>query len=338
MSGIVMEPRVKSLVGLDASRTLRAEVLAMAEAADRDPDARQLLCLLSPRMTEERIEEEWHFLARVLRPEVVGRLSIHVVLADGRSRSFGDVPEALAAKLSRGSAQRERGPGALRLPAPPYAFLVPKLFVYAWLTNRGPVTARWLADTAGCSYPTVAAAVRRMGRAITRRPDRRLELREFPRHEWNRLLTISDEARSTMRFADRAGQPRSVSSLVERLQELRPRGVAIGGVLGARHFHTELDLMGLPRLDVSVHCPERQADVAFVKRLDPALDATSDPAEPARLVVHFVRHRKPLFEPDAAGLPWADPVECLLDLQEAQLEPQAAEFVRALRARDQEAR
>ncbi len=136
----------------------------------------------------------------------------------------------------------------------------------------------------------------------------------------------------------RTGQPRSVSSLVERLQELHPRGVAIGGVLGARHFHAELDLMGLPRLDVSVHCPERQADVAFVKRLDPALDATSDPAEPARLVVHFVRHRKPLFEPDAAGLPWADPVECLLDLQEAQLEPQAAEFVRAMRARDQEAR
>jgi hypothetical protein len=177
-----------------------------------------------------------------------------------------------------------------------------------------------------------------MGRAITRRPDRRLELREFPRHEWSRLLTISDEARSTMRFADRAGQPRSASSLVERLQELRPRGVAIGGVLGARHFHPEFDLMGLPRLDVSVHCPERQADVAFVRRLDPALDATSDPAEPARLVVHFVRHREPLFEPEPGALPWADPAECLLDLHEARLEPQAAEFVRALAARSHEAR
>jgi hypothetical protein len=177
-----------------------------------------------------------------------------------------------------------------------------------------------------------------MGRAITRRPDRRLELREFPRQEWSRLLMISDEARSTMRFADRAGQPRSTSSLAERLQELRPRGVAIGGVLGARHFHPEFDLMGLPRLDVSVHVPERQADVAFVRRLDPALDATSDPAEPARLVVHFVRHREPLFEPEPGALPWADPAECLLDLHEARLEPQAAEFVRALPARSHEAR
>jgi hypothetical protein len=180
--------------------------------------------------------------------------------------------------------------------------------------------------------------VKRFGRTIARRPDRRLELREFPRQEWGRLLATADEARSTLRFADRSGQPRSPSSLLGRLQKLRPSGVAIGGVAGARRHHPELDLMGLPRLDLSVHCPERSADIGFVARLDPGLDVTSDPAEPVRLVVHFVRHREALFEADPGGVPWADPVECLLDLHEARLEAQAAELVRALRARVQEGR
>ena len=139
-----------------------------------------------------------------------------------------------------------------------------------------------------------------------------------------------------MRFADRSGQPRSASSLAERLRELRPRGAAVGGVLGARHHHPGLDLAGLPRLDVSVHCPGRSADVSFVRRLDPALEVTSDPTEPARLVVHFVRHEESLFEIPAHGLPWADPVECLMDLHEARLEPQAAELARSLGERDRE--
>ncbi len=331
------EPRVRSLVGLDAVRTLRAEVMAMAEAA-HEAKARQLLCLVSPRMTEERIGEEWRLAGQVLRPEVVRRLSVHVVHADGRGRSFGDIPESIAADLCRAGERREPRVGTVRLPAPDYSFIILKLFVYAWLTRRGPVTARWLGDTAGCSYPTVASATRRIARVVSRRPDRRLELREFPRQEWSRVLTLAEDARSTMRFADRARQPRTASSLAERLQHLRPEGVAIGGVLGARHYDPELDLMGLPRLDVSILSPGREADIAFVRQLDPALEATSDPAEPARLVVHFVRHRESLFEAEANGLPWADPVECLLDLHEARLEPQAAQFVRAVRARGQEAR
>lgn len=332
------EPRVRSVVGLDSTRRLRAEIMAMAEAVDQDPGRAQLLCLVTPRMTTGRLDEEWRLIRRVLRPEVVRRLAVHVVLADGRSRTFGEVAEPLAAKLCRQASRRERKAGAVRLPAPDYSFVVLKLFVHAWLTNRGPLTARWLADTAGCSYPTVASATRRLGRAIERRHDRRLELREFPRQEWSRLLTVAEDARSTMRFADRSGQPRPAASLAQRLQQLRPAGVAIGGVLGARHHHPALDLMGMPRLDVSVHCPGRQADVAFVKALDPALENTSDPTEPARLVVHFVRHLQPLFEGGGTGPPWADPVECLLDLHEARLEPQAAELVRALKAREPEPR
>ncbi len=90
-----------------------------------------------------------------------------------------------------------------------------------------------------------------------------------------------------------------------------------GGVAGARHYHPKLDLAGLPRLDLSVHTPGREADIGFVRRLDPALTQVTDPAAPAVVVLHFVRHQEALFAASASGLPWADPLECFFDLHEA---------------------
>jgi hypothetical protein len=326
---------IRSVTGIDAIRTLRAELLALVAAADEEPHAVQLLCLSAPRMTEERIAAEWGLMQRSLRPEVARRLAVRVLHADGRARSFGIVPDSMAVQLCSESSPVERRSGT-RLPRPDYSFIVLKLLVYGWLTHRGPLTTLWIAEAAGCSYPTVALALKRLGRVVRRHRDRRVELLDFPREEWGRLLLTADEARSTLRYADRSGQPRSAASLADRLRALRPENVAIGGVLAARHYHPELDLMGLPRLDVSVYSPGRWPDLSFVRRLDPALEATSDRTEPARLTVHFVRHAKSLFLESPGGFAWADPVECLLDLHEARLEPQAAEFVNALRERSQE--
>jgi hypothetical protein len=171
--------------------------------------------------------------------------------------------------------------------------------------------------------------VKRLGSAVHRHPDRRIELTHVPRDEWARLFALSGEARSVMRFADRSGQPEAPAALLRRLGKAAPDGVAVGGVAGARHYHPELDLVGLPRLDLSVHAPTRDVEIGFVARLDPALKQVKDPAEPAQLVLHFVRHEDPLFTTNPGGLPWADPVECLLDLNEAGLEAQALEFLDA---------
>jgi hypothetical protein len=87
--------------------------------------------------------------------------------------------------------------------------------------------------------------------------------------------------------------------------------------------------VGDPRLDLSVHCPENRLDLDFVKQLDPALNRSADARQPASLVIHVVRRADPLFEVDTTGVNWADPVECLLDLQEMHLEPQTLEFLRS---------
>jgi hypothetical protein len=75
------------------------------------------------------------------------------------------------------------------------------------------------------------------------------------------------------------------------------------------------------------------ANLDFVEKLDPALKRVRSPFSPAHLAVHVLRRQSDFFQPRKAGLAWADPVECLLDLHESRLEPQAEEFLEALRKR-----
>jgi hypothetical protein len=211
-----------------------------------------------------------------------------------------------------------------------YSFVVPKLLLHRLLTSGEPVTSEWLARTAGCSYPAVARALRPLGSLLERRSDRSVVLRWFPKEEFARLVAVADRARSTVRFADQSGQPRSVESHLHRLEKLNPPSLAIGGVLGAKHYYPELDLVGTPRLDLSLHCPGQRMNLDFVEKLDPALKRVEDPLAPANLVVHAMRQADAQFIPRDGGLAWADPVECLFDLHEARLEMQAAQFLEAL--------
>ena len=322
-----MKTQVRTLHETAAARVLRAELMAIAAAVARDPTRRGTLRLVRPRISEKRLEEEWGAAAGALRPAVLSRLSLQVLFPDGRSRVFG-ASRGLPPETGGGGVAMR--PGLVRLPSRDLSFVVEKLLIWAWLTRRGPLTRKWLERAAGCTYPTVAAVVRRLGSAIRRHPDRRIELGHVPREEWGRVFALSGGARSTMRFKDRSGQPSGAAALLRRLGELAPQGVAVGGVAGARRYHPGLDLVGLPRVDLSVHAPGRDADIGFVGRLDPALQPATGPGDPTQLVLHFVRHAEPLFTPNVAGLPWADPVECILDLHEARLETQALDLLDAL--------
>jgi hypothetical protein len=322
-----MGTEVRTLRQMAAARVLRAELLAMASHVARHPSRTGAVRLVHPRISEQRLEEEWRAAAHALRPSVLSRLSLQVVFPSGRFRVFGE-PRGLAPVVA--SRRVDADASSLNLPPRDLSFAVEKLLVWAWLTRRGPLTRKWLERSAGCSYPTVASVLKRLGSAVHRHADRRIELTHVPREEWARLFAFSGRARSVMRFADRSGHPASPAALLRRLATLLPEGVAVGGVAGAQHHHPELDLVGLPRLDLSVHAPAREADITFVRRLDPALKQVEDPAEPAQLVLHFVRHADSLFAPRPGGLAWADCVECLLDLNEAGLQAQAFEFLDAL--------
>ena len=242
-------------------------------------------------------------------------------------------PDAETQRMLMGVVEKERKQS--NTTRTDYSFVILKLLLHQFLTSGKPITSDGLAQTAGCSYQAVARALKPLGSLLESRSDRKVALRWFPKDEYARLLAVADRARSTVRYADVSGQPRSVESQVRRLEKMNPPGLAIGGVLGARHYDPDLDLVGTPRLDLSVHCPGRRMNLDFIEKLDPGLKRVADPRQPAILVVHAVRHDNALFAPRKGGLAWADPVECLLDLHDARLEMQAAQFLEYLQKSSQ---
>lgn len=312
--------------GLRDGRRLRATALDMARAANAHWVRRVVLVLDKPEMTLARLRAEWEAACAVFRGDLAERLS--VVVRDGER--WDGIPNAPDAREQAviDEILNHKGPwmsAQVRGRADATHEIV-RILLLRWIRQNGPVTIKRLMAESGYSYPTVAKAVAHLGPYLER-ARRGLQLKHFPRDEWARLLAVSDDVRRTARFADRSGQPRSATSLLQRLGQLGRDDIGVGGVLGAAHYHPSLDLTGASRLDLSLHTNRMNPDYGFVERLDPGLERTTSRQESAALVVHLVRRRESFFEPSTDGPPWADPVECLLDLHEARLEAQARDFL-----------
>lgn len=315
--------------GTDALRTVRTSVMQLAYSLARYPECKGFLVLVNSTITEERLRAEWQSAQSIFRPEVIDRVTI-CSGSEGKYLGIPQDPEPRMQAVLDEVVRDKRSPAASGVIRPDYFYIVFKLLLHQWLTVGEPVTTSWLAQSAGCSYLTVARALRKLGGLLDRKVDRRIGLRYFPREEFSRLLAVSDKVRSTSRFVDRSGQLRSPEVHLRRLEKLEIPRVALGGVLGARHYYRDLDLVGIPRLDLSLHCPKKHADLSFIAQLDPALKREEDPLKTPNVVVHIVRSANSLFEPRDGSLFWADPLECLFDLHEAHLEAQAAQFLDAL--------
>ena len=309
-------------------RNFRSVLLEMAYWLAQNPKSRGLLVLAESRITQNRLYEEMQRAGRVLHPEALNRLSV-ALSKDGRTSGL---PKNLGNEFSSWlDTLLRKGPPPAR--SRESFYLILEILVHQWLLGKGPMTTDWLMKTSGCSYPTVAGALGRLAHSLNRSSDRKVELRHFPMEEWARLLAASERIRSTMRFADASGKPRPLEDHVRRLEKMKVPNLALGGALGARHYHPPLDLIGSPALNFSLHCPAGEMDLDFIGKMDPALKPVRDPQSPAHVVVHAVRRPNAFFMPRNGGLSWADPVECLLDLQEVKLEAQAGEFLDALRKR-----
>jgi hypothetical protein len=341
--------RVTSVVGDTACdvlveardlRGVRAAIIELARFVSHKEDRhRGILVLDDPQITEERLQDDWENFSGMYRPGIFDRLTLVVYRDGAKIRTEGKLlPEdetliSLAMNKERQSTPRS---------SEAY-FDIFRILLNQWVKRGGPVTSKWLCEIAGCTYPTAALALRRLGNYLRRYSDRRVELKAFPKDEWMRLVANAGKVRDTRWFADRSGQPRSVEYLLSRFQKLRPPPtleraphlsvtaveIAIGGIPGVKRYFPNLDVVGTPRLDLTIHSRSRTLDLDFVRRLDPALQpATGD--EPARLAIHVLRQAKTFFERDEDGLLWADPVECLLDLHEMRFESQALEMISSL--------
>ena len=119
---------------------------------------------------------------------------------------------------------------------------------------------------------------------------------------------------------------------MRRLEKTKPRHLALGGVSSARFWHPDFDLNGTPRLDLLYHAPGGEADLEFVKKLDPALTLDDDLSASPALVIHPIVRAASLFAESTGGrIPWADPVETVLDLSDMSLTAQANQLLTHLR-------
>lgn len=314
--------------GLNSIRGLRDALLRLVYAISGNKSNQSVLVLTDPLISASRVMKEWDIAKNSFRPEIVNRLNI-VTLKNGHYEFLIKNPDKNVQLLLNEILLNSNSSENVTLPKPDYYYELLKIMIRQWLLGKGPMTADWLSKTAGCSYPTIARTKQRLGNLLISHSDRKFELSKFPREEWAKLLFDLDKLRSTVRYEDKSGQPRSPEKLLSRLTKLKLRNVAIGGVIGSKHYYPDLDLVGVPRLDLSVHCHQDMVNLDFVEQLDPALERINNHGQTASLVIHLIRRKTNFFEDSKEGLLFADPVECLQDLHEIHLEPQAKDFLRS---------
>jgi hypothetical protein len=313
-------------------RRFRSAVIDLARIVSVTTQRRGILIVNDPHITEARLLNEWSAMNSVLRPEILSRLTMFIDLEKSRNPVIGHLSDPERESI-QAVIEHARLPNHPKPTRPAEAFFdILRVLAVHWIRESGPITSKELSEQTGFTYPTISAALVRLKPHLRRHSDRRVELESFPRDAWLKLIAQSEKVRSTHAYADRSGRPRSPETLVNRLRVQERNDVAIGGVLGARHYVPRLDLVGTPRLDL-VLCSNRKDNADdLVRRLDPALKP-AERGEPARIVVHTLYRPVSFFDKDGQGDSYADEVECLLDLHDARLEQQAIEFLEKLSPR-----
>ena len=317
---------------IQAVRDLYAATVQLARVLAEKPELRQAcLAVRIPRISRDRLRQEWDSVKSVLRPAIASKLAL---ISVGGDQPWADPAEPelekLAATLYANSAGTGRQTSTPRQAITPKFFEIFKIIVNHWLRKQGPIRIAEIIVQSGSSYPTVAEAVNHLvdTQELIRQTNRRVEMPAFPRRTWGEVLALSSSLRMPIYFADTSGRPSDPQALLRRIGAKAPAELAVGGVVAARHWDPDFDLHGVPRLDLSVHAPHRTYDTGAIQRADPALTVVGSRSANIVLALHPLLRKEPLFEPSTKiPLPVVDPVETLLDLHELGLSTQAEELV-----------
>ena len=309
------------------ARDARDALLALAYALAEEPSTSQALCLLAKsRFTAKRLSEELARFRSVVRPDLAMRVMLAAM--DGEGQIIGELPQGppeLGGYLKEW-VDKELSAGADRVSRES----VKSHLAHLWLQGHiGQTLAKLQKDTRA-SHPTVAAALRDLDQQGLLYTDRKgVMLREPTWEAWRRLAEAHANKRTLVRFVDPSGLSRPAMAMVEKLKSLQARGiaqaVAVGGVMGAKHYHRDLDITAPPRLDLSVF----GGDIRFVRQLDAGLVVSENKDTKAVLVVHLTPAGESFTEIGAVGRA-APPLDCLADLLEIGLASEARDFAFAL--------
>jgi hypothetical protein len=338
-------------------RDLRSAVVGLATFLAHRPAATTGYVLVSLiRISATRVRTEWERIQKTLRPELATRMHL-VAVIDGTE--VIRLPEAqptvvverflelatrpTADSQSTAFQERKTRTGASR--ATTWKHLeVEKVLLHRWLLGEKTLPIGALCGQVGCSYPTATEVIRNLSEhdLILRGRGRSVALKKYPRERWAELFRAQRLIYPPAEFMNPIAEPGAVDVIARRLNRLRPKGAALGGVIAARRWDPSFDLNGTPRVDVVLHTPVKRAPSGeewlasatdFVRRIDPALKLRTPQARGATvLVLHPIYRRNALFldEPQSP-VPFADPVEVLCHLNDLGLTAQAAQLLQRLR-------
>lgn len=314
--------------GIFTVRDLRSILVSFAYELKDAPENRYLCILVDSKFTSARLESELQAFKGIISPQMAEQIDLTLFDQNEGFIHFPDrcnVPHDQLREFihEQLAFTGKHSPGATRS-------TVLNLMALQWLTRGAPQTTEALCRASGASYPTVFNTIKQLEseNLIVRQSDRRVSLKRFPENLWRRWV-VDGEARKSIRFKDLSGQARTPEDLAERLKNLNLTNVAIGGVIGAKHYYPKLDITGSPRLDLVVHGGIK-SDLGFIKKMDPALGQIHSLVEPANVVVHFLPRADSLFASDSKGFLLADPIECLANLYQGGLDHQANDMLFAL--------
>ena len=332
----------KTAVDVDSttagSRGLYSNLMRLAIYLEQRPEVlRGCLVLAGTSLTLERLTEEWNQIRKTLSPSVVERLAVIFVNKSGNwvnpeSEYLERIADVFQQKPNHATERNEMTVQVRDRPGQKF-YEILKVLLNRWLQGKGPIPLGKLAEQIGCSRPTIKSALERnsLRSSISYESNRSVGLCKFPVSAWSELLALNHEMRHTFKFRDRTGSNPAPNSLLKRLQKLETEHIGLGGVFAARHWHPDFDLHGSPRLDIICHAPGGFADLSFVKKVDPALEMDVTNEFSPSLVVHAITRATSQFAQDGERqLPWADPVETVLDLHELSLSVQANQLMNHL--------
>jgi hypothetical protein len=311
------------------ARDVRGALLALAYALAADTPTSRAMCVLTrSKLSRKRILEEVGQFRAVVRPELGERIALMAMGADGHLfGSLKTVETELAVWLAGLVAAETTAASAGRSNRQSVMSLLAQL----WLRGEGAQKIKSLQEASGASYPTVAQAVKALSSQglLEHKSDRRVLLKTPSPEAWLKIAREHGAVRKTLRFTDPSGQARPPEAMAQRLFKLQAQGlakdVAVGGVLGALRYFPALDITASPRLDLSVY----GGKLDFLRKLDAALEPTTDAEAKAVLVVHLTPEPARFIDRGASGQ-WAPELECLADLAELGLAREATEMAAEL--------
>ncbi len=319
---------------ITAIRIIRDSFMQLIYAtSEQEFSGRVILLLIEPNISYNRLYNEWEKAKRAFRLEAFSNIIIYV-FQKGKLVSIPNVTDTELTDALLKICKEEGLNKKYSLPKIDYKAEIYKIIIHRWLIKAGSITSDWLSKAVGCNYRTVANTLQSLGNTIIRHSDRSVELKYFPKDVWEWLIVNSNRSRLTKHYSDQSGHPRQIESFIKRLSKIKDINIAIAGTLGAKFYHADIDLIGDPRLDITIHCPEKYFNTDFIKKIDPALEENQNKNNPASIVLHFIRRKISFFKPNSNGIAWADPIECILDLHEMHLEPQALELLNYLQTKN----